>query len=339
MSAEKKMNDRKVIGTHDGKFHCDEVLACALLKLLPQYEDAVIKRTRDPVLLDTCDVVVDVGGIYDPSKHRYDHHQRTFQESFSTIKPAYPFVTRLSSAGLVYLHFGEEILSHVMEKPKDSELVQETYKKVYGGFIEEIDAIDNGISTHDGTPRYNISTNLSSRVGNFNPWWNQEKDVDVQMRFNEAMDLVKKEFLDKVNYFSQCWWPARELVVRAIENRFAVDESGLIIEFGEGGCPWKEHFFDLEKKMGLDEPGKQILYAIFKDEKGSYRIQGVPRASQSFELRLALPEEWRGVRDRELDQITGIDGCIFVHAAGFIGGHRDRQGALAMGKLALSMKK
>ncbi len=121
-----------------------------------------------------------------------------------------------------------------MEKPRDSELVQETYKKVYSGFIEEIvikkfsreiyfkqfimlfivlkfqDAIDNGISTHDGTPRYNISTNLSSRVGNFNPWWNQEKEVDVQLRFNEAMELVKKEFLDKVNYFSKCWWPARQ---------------------------------------------------------------------------------------------------------------------------------
>jgi hypothetical protein len=38
----------------------------------------------------------------------------------------------------VYLHFGEEILSHIMEKPRDSELVQETYKKVYSGFIEEI---------------------------------------------------------------------------------------------------------------------------------------------------------------------------------------------------------
>ena len=102
------------------------MLACALLKLLPQFEDAVIKRTRDTVLLDTCDVVVDVGGVYDPTKDRYDHHQRlfytfvfminhifaiticclnslhlrTFQESFSTIKPAYPFVTRLSSAGM-----------------------------------------------------------------------------------------------------------------------------------------------------------------------------------------------------------------------------------------------
>ena len=91
--------------------------------------------------------------------------------------------------------------------------------------------------------------------------------------------------------------------------------------------------------MGLDEPGKQILYSIFPDEKGNYRIQGVPKASQSFELRLALPEAWRGVRDKELDQVTGIDGCIFVHASGFIGGHATRQGALAMGKLALTMNK
>ena len=26
--------------------------------------------------LETCDIVVDVGGVHDPSKHRYDHHQR-----------------------------------------------------------------------------------------------------------------------------------------------------------------------------------------------------------------------------------------------------------------------
>ena len=46
------------IGTHDGKFHCDEVLACYMLRI------------------DECDIVVDVGGVYDPSTHRYDHHQK-----------------------------------------------------------------------------------------------------------------------------------------------------------------------------------------------------------------------------------------------------------------------
>lgn len=33
-------------------------------------------RTRDPERLAECDVVVDVGGEYDPERHRYDHHQR-----------------------------------------------------------------------------------------------------------------------------------------------------------------------------------------------------------------------------------------------------------------------
>ena len=64
------------IGTHDGKFHCDEVLACYMLRRLPEYCDAEIKRSRDPAVLADCDVVVDVGGVYDPAIHRYDHHQK-----------------------------------------------------------------------------------------------------------------------------------------------------------------------------------------------------------------------------------------------------------------------
>lgn len=48
-------------------------------------------------MLDECDIVVDVGGIYDDSKLRYDHHQRGFQEVFG-----HGFSTKLSSAGLVY---------------------------------------------------------------------------------------------------------------------------------------------------------------------------------------------------------------------------------------------
>ena len=64
------------IGTHNGKFHCDEALACYMLKQLPEYAEATIVRTRDMEVLKTCDIVVDVGGEYDSSKHRYDHHQR-----------------------------------------------------------------------------------------------------------------------------------------------------------------------------------------------------------------------------------------------------------------------
>ena len=75
-SGPKKACVPKTIGTHNGTFHCDEALACYMLKLLPEYSDARITRTRDPELLKDCDLVVDVGGVYDPSTHRYDHHQR-----------------------------------------------------------------------------------------------------------------------------------------------------------------------------------------------------------------------------------------------------------------------
>ena len=75
-SEPKKPCVTKTIGTHNGTFHCDEALACYMLKLLPEYIDAKIIRTRDPEQLKSCDVVVDVGGIYNPSMHRYDHHQR-----------------------------------------------------------------------------------------------------------------------------------------------------------------------------------------------------------------------------------------------------------------------
>ena len=146
------------IGTHNGAFHCDEVLACSMLKLLPEYKDATIIRTRNPELLNTCDIVVDVGGVFDPSTHRYDHHQKTFSDSMASLKKG-KWVTKLSSAGLVYAHFGEKIISQVVGT-KDEALVKRIYDKVYEKFMEEIDAVDNGISTHDGTPRYHGNLKL-----------------------------------------------------------------------------------------------------------------------------------------------------------------------------------
>lgn len=85
------------IGTHNGTFHCDEALAVFLLRQTNTYRDANLKRTRDPLILDTCDIVVDVGAVYDPEKNRFDHHQRGFTEVFG-----HGFQTKLSSAGLIY---------------------------------------------------------------------------------------------------------------------------------------------------------------------------------------------------------------------------------------------
>lgn len=61
----------------------------------------------------------------------------------------------------------------------------------------------------------------------------------------------------------------------------------------------------------------------------------MPLNNKSFENRLSLPKEWQGLRDEELSSKSGIPGCVFVHASGFIGGNATFDGVLAMARYAL----
>lgn len=63
--------------------------------------------------------------------------------------------------------------------------------------------------------------------------------------------------------------------------------------------------------------------------------QPAPFSSRLLCSRLSLLEEWRGVRDDALSQLSGIKDCIFVHASGFIGGNKTQQGVLEMARRTL----
>lgn len=72
------------------------------------------------------------------------------------------------------------------------------------------------------------------------------------------------------------------------------------------------------------------------DRAKTWRIQAVSAAPGSFESRKALPEAWRGLRDEALSEATGVPGCVFIHASGFIGGAATKEGVLALARLALA---
>ena len=78
-------------------------------------------------------------------------------------------------------------------------------------------------------------------------------------------------------------------------------------------------------------------YTLFEDDKGNWRVQAIPLTPTSFDNRRPLPAAWRGIRDEALDELSGVKGCIFVHAAGFIGGNKTYDGALAMASKALEL--
>ena len=107
----------KVIGTHSGTFQCDEAMGVWLLRQLPEYRNSKVIRTRDNKVLEPLDIVIDVGGVYDHSKKRYDHHQRDFEEKFTL-----DCVTKLSASGLVYRHYGKDVIRGLYPALSDDHL-------------------------------------------------------------------------------------------------------------------------------------------------------------------------------------------------------------------------
>ncbi|KAK3710050.1 hypothetical protein LTR37_010481 [Vermiconidia calcicola] len=339
-----------VIGTHNGHFHADEALAVYLLRLLPTYQQSSLIRTRDPEVLGTCDVVVDVGAVHDHGVLRYDHHQREFDTAFPGRK------TKLSSAGLVWMYHGRSIVSVVTGLEEGSADCELLFQKLYDDFIEAFDANDNGISVYDSKElrqagfekkfsdrgysiasvvnRYNHAPSNSTTANGAKESSQHEEDS----RFLRASAFVGEQFHLELTDKATNWLPARSLIASAFNNRTQYDNGGRILvipQQPDGGAPWGDHLYTLEKENGCEG---QVLYVLFAEngEEGSkWRIRAVSVSGDSFENRKGLPEAWRGVRDEELSKVSGVEGGVFVHASGFIGGNKTFEGALEMARKAV----
>lgn len=236
---------------------------------------------------------------------------------------------------MIYVHYGERVIVELLKKVNvelTNKQLTSVFTKIYKSFIQEMDGIDNGVPQFDGEPRYIISTHLSNRVKNFNPGWTEDKTPEeVDELFHKAKEYVGKEFQDKVEYFGSAWLPARKIVEQAVQNRFNVHSSGEIIEL-ERFCPWQEHLREIEKEF----EGVEIKYTLFSGGSNDFRVQCVPVKEGSFICRKFLNKKWFGLRDEELEKVSGIEGIKFCHATGFIGGHITRDGTLKMAELSLS---
>jgi uncharacterized UPF0160 family protein len=75
---------------------------------------------------------------------------RSFTDTFHSLQPDKPWTIKLSSAGLIYVHYGREILKELLKNETIDEnlkdhLIEILFDKLYDKFVQEIDAIDNGI--------------------------------------------------------------------------------------------------------------------------------------------------------------------------------------------------
>lgn len=310
----------KKIAVHSGKFHADDVLSVFLLKSLPQFKDHEVIRTRDPSAIEECEIVCDVGGVYDPEKKRFDHHQLGFFKTFPNRK------VPLSSCGLVYLHYGEEVIRQIL---KENNLdagnhMKFIYEEMYNRFVQEIDAIDNGFSQVEGMePKYTITSDISHRID----YLNIQKE-ECTAEFNQALKIVGEEFTAILIRLCECDVPAADVTQKAYDSRFDIDPSGHIMVLSEF-CDPRPHLKYIEKQDQL-----LVYFYLRQDGNLPWRIQTVEYPG-SFKPRVRLP--YGGLMEEELSKACGIPGGKFCHKTGFLGVFYTYEGALEFARLAVKM--
>jgi len=296
----KKMKELKIV-THNGIFHADEVMAVAIISLANG--GAVnVTRTRDESAFKNASYVLDVGGIFDRKSGHFDHHQRDFAMSRQDGTP-------YATAGLIW-HFDSIIADEVI----DSIAVEaEGYlPSLHGKKIKEsvdsslmasIDAIDTGHRRPQPGEFH-----LSQAISGFNTPEIMSEAQDAA--FMEAVGFAKVVLRNTI--LSAADAAVKEsIVVEAIEKQEG--EEVLVLP---AFLPWQAL---------LKPDSRGFRRVVWTDPSGQYRVQAV-------EVEDYLPENWRGLSGEELDAVTGVQGGVFVHAAGFIGGHSTFEGIMAMAK-------
>lgn len=300
----KKLFSRKVtLVTHNGKFHMDDIFACATLQLVldKQSVDYKVIRTRDTVLIDKGNYVFDVGGIYDPSKHRYDHHQ---PEGAGVRFNSIPY----ASFGLIWKHFGTELCS--------AEIAQEIDIKIASG----IDALDNGISISKLVYPDVFPLDFGDLASSFKPSWKDENEAGFDRGFYQIVQIVKGFLAREITYLTELK-EAEQLVETAYTN--TQDKRIIILDQYSPG----------KARLGLHpEP----LYVIYPNNiNKTWMVSAVRDDETEFVNRKDFPASWGGLRDDELAQKTGISDAIFCHKGLFLVAAKTKESAIALAKKSL----
>lgn len=290
------------IVTHSSKFHTDDIFAVATLLLVLGEENVEVVRSREMEVIEKGDYVVDVGGVYDASRNRFDHHQIGGAGKRDNDVP-------YASFGLVWKHFGEKLCQN-----------KEVADRIDQIIVQPIDANDNGFQFLETKVDnlYPLDTGLLTYI--FSPTWKEDsKNID-----DVFMDMVSyaKVLIGRVIEVRLHAYEGEKLVIEAYKN--AKDKR--LIELDER-YPWEEV---LSK---FPEP----LYVIYKkriDENWSMKC--VPKDFFTYSNRKKLPENWGGKSGTELEKASGVSGAVFCHNARFMAVAQTKDAILKMAEIALN---
>jgi uncharacterized UPF0160 family protein len=292
-----------VITTHDNLFHLDDLFACAIISIYldNQRSSCSLVRTRNKELIEKSDYVVDVGGIYDVSLKRFDHHQKG---GAGVRDNGIPY----ASSGLVWKEYGESISG-------SKNIAENIDIKV----MQVLDADDNGLEYYKNNLGDLEAITLQKFFYTFRPTW-KEDSSNFDKVFMELLPLVKSFILRKVKV-EQDKYEALSIV----EELYNQSEDKRIVVMDK---PYPGDDFLISKT--------EVLYKVSPNANNTaWGVKTITVSKDTLQNRKDLPKEWAGLIDKEIQKVTGVKDAIFCHNALFLATAASKEGALELARLAV----
>ena len=296
---------KKILITHNGAFHADDLFAAATLSILNNGNVKII-RSRDPKVFEKGDYVFDVGGEYNEEKNRFDHHQKG---GAGKRENGIPY----SSFGLVWKKYGEQICG-------SKEVADSIERKI----VMPVDAIDNGVDIikpiFENVFPYSVEEIFLSEF----PTWkedNSNTDILFNRQVKKIISLIKREIkiakddLDGINKLI-------EFYNRSEDKKIIVSD------------------FDFPRYLLQDTLSRfpEPIYFIYPSSKSNtWKVEAIKKNPNTLESRKLFPQDWRGIMELsgKLKEITGVSDAQFCHASGFFLTVGSKEGAIALAEKAL----
>lgn len=239
---------------------------------------------------------------YDIGLGEFDHHGPYFDKKRANG-------IHYCSFGLLWQEFGLEYLKKI-----SNENSKEIFEIMDELLVTQIDAFDNGEYTVD-VP-FNIYT-LASLIEQFRPKIGTNEDEN-------------KCFLKAVNFastiFDQILADAiikAKVIKELTHQKEKIKDKILILD---EYIPYEYAIF----KLGLD-----IDFVIYPSNRGGYAAHTIPTKYKGFTPKIPFEKEWAGLRDEELQKVSGVKTAKFCHTKLFLATAKTKEDAIELAKKSI----
>lgn len=187
--------------------------------------------------------------------------------------------------GLLWQRYGLEYLKQI--KVEEPAMIFDIMDEL---LVTQIDAFDNGEYTIDAP--FNVYT-LASLIEQFRPKIEKDENECFLKAVAFADNIFETILNDAIAKFA---------TLKKVEKLSQTIKDNILIL--DSYIPYEYAIF----KLNLD-----INFVIYPSNRGGYAAHTVPIKYKGFTPKIPFKKEWAGLRDKELQNISGIKTAKFCH--------------------------